>query len=115
MISPTDIDSHDAQHLMVHMRQAVNEFSQGLSRTNNTLLLCSEDALRASTPPEDGSRLQRRAVLVGVIALVTPAIKRRRLGCFNVMNGFPVAAAVSEVLSLFKQRFHQRTANAGGQ
>ena len=29
------------------------------------------------------------------------------------MNGLPVAAAVSEVLSLFKQRFHQRTANAG--
>ena len=32
---------------------------------------------------------------------------------FNVMNGLPVAAAVGEVLSLFKQRFHQRTANAG--
>ena len=29
------------------------------------------------------------------------------------MHGLPVAAAVSEVLSLFKQRFHQRTANAG--
>ena len=29
------------------------------------------------------------------------------------MNGLPVAATVSEVLSLFKQRFHQRTANAG--
>ena len=29
------------------------------------------------------------------------------------MNGLPVAAAVGEVLSLFKQRFHQRTANAG--
>ena len=29
------------------------------------------------------------------------------------MNGLPVAAAVSEMLSLFKQRFHQRTANAG--
>ena len=29
------------------------------------------------------------------------------------MNGLPVAATVCEVLSLFKQRFHQRTANAG--
>ena len=29
------------------------------------------------------------------------------------MNGLPVAATVSEVLPLFKQRFHQRTANAG--
>ena len=29
------------------------------------------------------------------------------------MHGLPVAAAVSEVLSLFKQRFHERTANAG--
>ena len=29
------------------------------------------------------------------------------------MHGLPVAAAVSEVLSLFKQRFHQRTANTG--
>ena len=29
------------------------------------------------------------------------------------MNGLPVAAAVSEVLSLFQQCLHQRTANAG--
>ena len=29
------------------------------------------------------------------------------------MNGLPVAAAVGEMLSLFKQRFYQRTANAG--
>ena len=29
------------------------------------------------------------------------------------MNGLPVAAAVSELLSLFQQCLHQRTANAG--
>ena len=29
------------------------------------------------------------------------------------MHGLPVPAAVSEVLPLFKQRLHQRTANAG--
>ena len=29
------------------------------------------------------------------------------------MNGLPVAAAVSEVLSLFQQCLHQRVANAG--
>ena len=32
---------------------------------------------------------------------------------FNVVHGLPIPAAVSEVLSLFKQRFHQRTAHTG--
>ena len=32
---------------------------------------------------------------------------------FNVMHGLPVMAAVREVLSLFKQRLHQRTADTG--
>ena len=32
---------------------------------------------------------------------------------FNVVNRFPITAAVSEVLSLFKQRLHQGTADTG--
>ena len=35
-------------------------------------------------------------------------LSRDSRACFNVMNGLPITAAVSEVLSLFKQRLHQR-------
>ena len=35
------------------------------------------------------------------------------MASFNVMHWLPVTAAVSEVLALFKQRFHQGTANTG--
>jgi len=33
--------------------------------------------------------------------------------CFNVMNGLPITAAVSEVLSLLQLRLHQGTADTG--